>query len=81
MSLTYSKTPLTIALSCGKKQSGDVRLVRMLIKAKADVLKLTSATKALFKKGKQITHIDFARKYSNQKCIVAIEKEIALRKG
>ena len=32
-------TPLCAALTCGKKRRGDVRLVRLLLKAKADLAK------------------------------------------
>ena len=35
------QTPLAAALTCGKRQSGDSRLVHMLLSAKADIMKET----------------------------------------
>ena len=74
--LYFKKTALTAALSCGK--TGDVRLVRMLLCAKADVRQATSDSKGLFDFGNWTTHLDFSKKYSSKRCSAAIRNALHL---
>ena len=62
------QTPLGAALTCGKSNSGDVRLVAKLLAAKADITKETLMSHSPFFKAPMAKHIDLAHKYSNKKC-------------
>jgi len=62
------QTPLGAALTCGKKNSGDVRLVARLLSAKADMTKKTLMSRSPFFHAPLTRHIDLASKYSNKKC-------------
>ena len=72
--LYFKKTPLTAALSCGK--TGDVRLVQILLRGKADVGIATTDTKGLFNMGNMTTHLAFSKKFSNKRCSAAIKNAI-----
>jgi len=62
------QTPLGAALTCGKSKSGDVRLVRTLLSAKAHIMKETKMCDSPFFKGNMVHHSDLAKKYSNVRC-------------
>ena len=62
------QTPLGAALTCGKNNSGDARLVRRLLKAKADISKKTIMCHSPFFHAPLTKHNDLANKYSNKKC-------------
>ena len=62
------QTPLGAALTCGKKNSGDVRLVRRLLAAKADLMKKTKMSHSPFFKGRMVLHTHVAREYSSKRC-------------
>ena len=62
------QTPLGAALTCGKRKSGDVRLVRTLLSAKADIMKKTKMSNSPFLGGSMVHHSDLAKKYSNVRC-------------
>ena len=66
-------TPLCFALTCGKKGTGDVRIVRLLLSSKADLNKKTTGPRYSNKKG-MLTHLDVAEKYSNEKCLLLISE-------
>ena len=61
-------TPLCAALTCGTKRTGDIRMVRLLSNAKADLEKMTSGPRYSGQTGK-LTHLEVAKKYSNAKCL------------
>ena len=63
-----NQTPLGAALTCGPSRSGDVRLVRILLAAEADVQKTTKMRNSPFKRGSMVHPIILAKKYSNAKC-------------
>ena len=66
---TYTgRTPLCVALTCGSKGTGDIRMVRLLSHAKADLKKKTSGPRYSCHKGK-LTHLEVAKKWSNAKCL------------
>ena len=66
---TYlGQTPLGAALTCGKSKLGDVRLVRRLLEAKADMMKKTIMCDSPFLKAPKGYHMDLATTYSNKKC-------------
>merc|ERR1712096_34388 len=44
-------TPLGASLTCGKSKSGDARLVKLLLTAGVDVLKLTKMCSTYYEKG------------------------------
>ena len=67
------QTPLGAALTCGKNNSGDVRLVHRLLSAKADILKETKMSHSPFFHGSMTQHIEVARKYSNKRCNVLVK--------
>ena len=62
------QTPLGAALTCGKNNLGDVRLVRRLLVAKADISKKTLMYHSPFFHAPMTKHIDLANKYSSKKC-------------
>ena len=66
-------TPLGASLTCGKNKSGDARLVKLLLTAKADVLKLTKMCSLHYTNGNLTNVVNLARKYSNRKCVRLIE--------
>ena len=66
------QTALGAALTCGKNNSGDVRLVRSLLVAKADMMKETKMCNNPYFYGKMTTHIKLARRYSNKRCITLL---------
>ena len=72
--LYFNKTPLNAALSYGKP--GDVRLVLILIRSKADVKKATTDKKGLFDFGNWTTHLAFSKKFSNKRCSAAIKSAL-----
>ena len=61
-------TPLCAALTCGKKRRGDVRLVRLLLKEKADLAKKTAGPRPSNQTSK-LTYLEISRKYSNENCV------------
>ena len=67
-------TPLCAALTCGKKGTGDVRMVRLLLSAKADLNKRTGGPRYANRSG-TLTHLDVAKKYSNVKCLRLISEK------
>ena len=67
-------TPLRAALTCGRSDSGDVRMVKILLLAKAQVdIKTVGGIDTFFPEYKKTSHLAIARKYSNANCIQAIE--------
>ena len=62
------QTPLGAALTCGKSNSGDARLVARLLSAKADITKKTKMCHSPFFRAPMAQPIDVANKYSNKKC-------------
>ena len=66
-------TPLGASLTCGKSKSGDARLVKLLLDAKADVLGLTQMSLSPYHRGKLATVVDVASTYSNNRCTALIE--------
>ena len=64
-------TPLCAALTCAKKRSGDVRLVRLLLNAKADVNKKKIGPRFSHQK-RELTHLEVAKEYSNKNCLQSI---------
>ena len=62
------QTPLGAALVCGKKKSGDVRLIRRLLVAKADLMKKTKMCHSPFFNGSMVLHTHLAREYSSKRC-------------
>ena len=66
------QTPLGAALTCGKSKSGDVRLVRILLSAKADVMKKTTMSDSPWFNVSMGTHTDLATKYSNRRCLALL---------
>ena len=64
-------TPLCAALTCGKERSGDVRMVRLLLNAKADVNKKTFGPRFSHRK-RELTHLEVAKEYSNENCLQSI---------
>ena len=66
-------TPLCAALTCGKRRSGDVRMVRFLLNAKADVNKLTFGPRFSTQK-LELTHLQVAKEYSNKNCLQSIQQ-------
>ena len=72
---TYiGSTPLCAALTCGSKGTGDVRMVRCLIKAKADLHKKTRGP-GYGEQMEKFTHLQVAKKYSNAKCLRFISEK------
>ena len=66
-------TPLGASVTCGKRKSGDVRIVKLLLDAKADIFGLTKMCSSPYYGGK-LTHVlDVARTYSNNRCRDLIE--------
>ena len=61
-------TPLCAALTCGKKRAGDVRVVRLLLEAKADISMKTLAPRPS-NPTRKLTHLEIAKEYSNTNCI------------
>ena len=71
---TYvGSTPLCAALTCGNKGTGDIRIVRLLLNAKADLKKKTAAPRYSTQKG-LLTHLEVAKRYSNPKCQALISE-------
>ena len=68
------RTPLCSALTCGKKGTGDVRLVRLLLSATVDVNKRTGSPRFSNKSGKP-THLEVAEDYSNERCLRLISEK------
>ena len=69
------QTPLGAALTCGKNKSGDVRIVRSLLLAKADVMKKTKMCYHPYFRGSKTSHIELARNYSNERCRTLLNTE------
>ena len=69
------QTPLGAALTCGNNKSGDVRLVRTLLSAKADIMKRTKMCYHPHFHGMMTNHKDLARKYSNKRCNALLNTE------
>ena len=70
----FDKTPLGASLNCGKSKSGDARLVKRLLEAKADVLKLSKLSPTTYGRGELTELVKVAKAYSNSKCVALIEK-------
>jgi len=68
------QTPLGAALTCGKSNSGDVRLVRRLLSAEADISKKTKMFHSPFFHAPMTQHVDLANKYSSKKCQAVLSK-------
>lgn len=68
-------TPLGAALTCGKTKSGDARLVKLLLEAKADVLSLTKLCSSPYHGGKLTSLLNVASTYSNSKCAALLKVE------
>ena len=68
----FGGTPLRAALTCGVRDSGDVRMVRKLLGAGANVRSTTADGIDTFAPGPSTTHAKLAKKYSNVKCCQAI---------
>lgn len=49
-----NKTPLGASLNCGKTKSGDARLVKRLLDAKADVLKRSKLCATIYGSGELV---------------------------
>ena len=82
------KTPLGAALTCGKTNTGDARLVKQLFNAKADILKPSKLCVTTFGDGKLTDLLTVAKAYSNSKCLkllkaayVAAKNQQVLRLG
>ena len=69
------QTPLGAALTCGKRKSGDARLVAMLLAAKADLMKKTLMSHSPFFHAPVASHFDLARKYSNKRCQLLLQPD------
>lgn len=67
-------TPLCAALTCGKKGTGDIRMVRLLMEAKADVNKKTLGPR-YSKQTQKLTHLEVAKQYSNENCVKIISEK------
>ena len=67
------KTPLGAALTCGKTNSGDSRLVKRLLEANADVLKTSKLCLTTFGCGELTDLRTVAKAYSNSRCVALIE--------
>jgi len=67
------KTPLGAALTCGKTNSGDIRLVKRLLEANADVLKTSKLYPTTLGCGELTDLLTVAKAYSNRKCVALIE--------
>ena len=74
------QTPLGAALTCGKTNSGDVRLVARLLAAKADITKKTLMSRSPFFHAPMTQPIDLATKYSNKKCQTLLKAKSNQRK-
>ena len=73
-------TPLGVALTCGKTNTGDARLVTRLIAARADVTMLVKSSKSILQPGEgTISVISLAAKFSNRKCLELIKSEYQRR--
>lgn len=73
----YGGTPLRAALTCGRSDSGDVRIVKLLLKAKSRVdIQTVGGIDTFSQDYKKTSHLEIARKYSNVKCIQAIDQAI-----
>ena len=66
-------TPLGSSLKCGKTKSGDVRLVKRLLDANADVLKKSKLSPTTYGPGELTDLVKVAKAYSNSKCVALIE--------
>ena len=66
-------TPLGAALTCGKTNSGDARLVKRLLNANADVLKPSKLSCTTFGCGELTDLLTVAKTYSNRKCVALVE--------
>ena len=73
----YGGTPLRAALTCGRSDSGDVRIVKLLLKAKSRVdIQTVGGIDTFSPDYKKTSHLEIARKYSNVKCIQANDQAI-----
>ena len=75
------QTPLGAALTCGKRNMGDVRLVRILLAAKADIMKETKMCHSPFFTGSLVQPTHLARKYSNKRCRALLKTVMKQRKS
>ena len=76
LDLIYSgRTPLCCALTCGKKGMGDVRMVNLLLSAKANLSKRTAGPRNS-DQTRKLTHLEVAEKYSNEKCVGFISDKV-----
>ena len=73
-SIYGGSTPLCAALTCGSKGTGDVRMVRLLLNAQADLNKKTKGPRYSTENG-TLTHLEVAKKYSNVKCYQLISEK------
>ena len=68
------KTPLGASLNCAKARSGDARLVKRLLDAKADMRKQSKLCITIYGDGERTELVNVARAYSNSKCVALIDK-------
>ena len=69
----FNVTPLGACLTCRKNKSGDVRIVRLLLDAKADVLRLSKMCTSPYDEGELTTMLNVARAHSNSMCTALIQ--------
>ena len=73
----FGGTPLRAALTCGRSNSGDVRMVKILLRAKAVVdMQTVGGIDTFYPDWRKTSHIELAKKYSNVKCVQAIIQAI-----
>ena len=73
----FGGTPLRAALTCGRSNSGDVRIVKILLRAKSVVdMKTVGGIDTFSPDYRKTSHIELARSYSNAKCVKAIFQAI-----
>ena len=69
----FNQTPLGASLTCGKTKSGDVRLVKLLLDANADVLKPSKLCRTTYGRGELTDLVSVAETYSNAKCVSLLQ--------
>ena len=68
-----NQTPLGASLTCGKSKSGDVRLVKLLLEANADVLKPSKHCLTAYGRGEMTDLVRVVKASSNTKCVAVME--------
>ena len=67
------QTPLGASLTCGKRKSGDARLVKRLLNAKADVLQPSKLCLLTYGRGQLTDLLKIAKAFSNNRCVTLIQ--------